>query len=84
MTVFFISYDLRKGKDYPKLYEELNRLKGIRVLESVWSLKLPDTNTCVSVRDPLKKFIDGDDGIIVSIVSSYAWSRVDNAPHNFD
>jgi CRISPR/Cas system-associated endoribonuclease Cas2 len=84
MTIFFVSYDLRKQRNYQTLYDELNRLKGIRVLESVWSLKLPDTNTCVSVRDHLKKFIDGDDGIIVSIVSSCAWSRVDNAPHKFD
>lgn len=84
MTIFFVSYDLRKQRNYQTLYDELNRLKGIRVLESVWSLKLPDTNTCVSVRDHLKKFIDGDDGIIVTKISAYACSRVDNNPHSFD
>lgn len=84
MKVFFINYDLRKKRDYQTLYDELEKLNGIRVLESLWSLKLPDNNTCVSVRDHLKKFIDEDDGIIVSIVSSYAWSRVDKTPHKFD
>lgn len=84
MKVFFVNYDLRKQRNYQPLYDELNRLNGIRVLESLWSLKLSDSNTSVSVRDHLKQFIDGDDGIIVSEVTSYAWSRVDKAPHDFN
>lgn len=84
MALFFLSYDLRKQRNYQTLYDELNRLKGIRVLESVWSLKLADNNTCANVRDHFQKFIDGDDGIIVTKVSAYACNRVDNNPHNFD
>lgn len=83
MKIFFVDYDLRQEKDYKTLTDELVRLGGIRVLKSLWSLKLADTNTCVIVRDHLKKFMDKDDGIIVSEVIGYACSSVDNAPHKF-
>lgn len=83
MKIFFVDYDLRGDRDYQTLYDELNRLHGIRVLESLWSLKLNDNTDCELVRDHLKQFIDSDDGIIVSEVRAYAWSRVDNKPHSF-
>ena len=83
MKIFFVDYDLRGDRDYQTLYDELNRLHGIRVLESLWSLKLNDNTTCVSLRDHLMQFIDNDDGIIVSEVVAYAYSRVDNKPHSF-
>lgn len=83
MKIFFVDYDLRGDRDYQTLYDELNRLHGIRVLESLWSLKLNDNTTCVSLRDHLMQFIDSDDGIIVSEVVAYAYSRVDNKPHSF-
>lgn len=37
MKIFFVDYDLRGDRDYQTLYDELNRLHGIRVLESLWS-----------------------------------------------
>lgn len=83
MKIFFVDYDLRGDRDYQTLYDELNRLHGIRVLESLWSLKLNDNTTCVSLRDHLMQFIDNDDGIIVSEVVAYAYSRIDNKPHSF-
>ena len=83
MKVFFVDYDLRGDRDYQTLYDELNRLHGIRVLESLWSLKLNDNTTCVSLRDHLMQFIDSDDGIIVSEVVAYAYSNVDNKPYSF-
>jgi hypothetical protein len=83
MKIFFVDYDLRGDRDYQTLYDELNRLHGIRVLESLWSLKLNDNTDCELVRDHLMQFIDSDDGIIVSEVRAYAWSRVDNKPHSF-
>ena len=83
MKIFFVDYDLRGDRDYQTLYDELNRLHGIRVLESLWSLKLNDNTDCESVRDHLKQFIDSDDGIIVSEVVAYAYSHVDNKPHSF-
>lgn len=83
MKVFFVDYDLRGDRDYQTLYDELNRLHGIRVLESLWSLKLNDNTNCESVREHLLKYIDNDDGIIVSEVKAYAWSHVDNKPHTF-
>ena len=83
MKIYFVDYDLRGERDYQTLYDELNRLNGSRVLESLWSLKLNDNTTCVALRDHLLKFMDNDDGLIVSEVVAYAWHNVDNKPHDF-
>lgn len=34
MALYFPSYDLRKQRNYQPLYDELAKLKAIRVLES--------------------------------------------------
>lgn len=83
MKIFFVDYDLRGDRDYQTLYDELNRLNGIRVLESFWSLKLNDNTDCESLRNHLSQFMDNDDGLIVSEVHAYAWRNVDNKPHSF-
>ena len=83
MKVFFVDYDLRGDRNYQTLYDELNRLNGIRVLESLWSLKLNDNTNCESLRNHLSQFMDNDDGLIVSEVRAYAGRHVDNKPHGF-
>ena len=83
MKVFFVDYDLRGDRNYQTLFDELNRLNGIRVLESLWSLKLNDNTDSESLRDHLSQFMDNDDGLIVSEVHAYAGRHVDNKPHSF-
>jgi CRISPR/Cas system-associated endoribonuclease Cas2 len=63
MSLFVITYDLRKNRNYQTLYDELERLDAFRVLESVFLADL--SNTAAEVRDHLESFIDGDDGILV-------------------
>ena len=84
MKVFCVSYDLRNNRDYQRIQEELNRLGGIQVLESVWTVKLGDSVTSVSLRDHLQKFIDSDDGLFVAQISSWATFNPNNTPHEFD
>ena len=36
MTTFVVTYDLNKQNDYPKLWDELKRLRSHRALESFW------------------------------------------------
>ena len=83
MKVFFVDYDLRGERDYETLHAELESLGGIKVLKSLWSLKLNDEVDCKTLRDHLLEFMDEDDGLIVSQVVAYAYSHVDNAPHKF-
>lgn len=63
MALFIINYDLRNNRDYQKLYDEMDRLDGFKVLESVYLADL--SNTATEVRDHLQSFIDGDDGLLV-------------------
>ena len=80
MALYFIEYDLRKRKDYPELIDELKRLGAIRHLKSAWSLN-HDNSSCVLIRDHLIKFIDGDDGLIVALVTDWASFNTDAKPN---
>jgi CRISPR/Cas system-associated endoribonuclease Cas2 len=71
MALYFVDYDLRKQRDYQKLYDALKAFGAIRVLESLWAFSHSNTS-CVQVRDHLKQFIDADDGLVVSQVADWA------------
>ena len=78
--LYFIDYDLRKERNYQTLYDELNRLKAIQVLESCWCLKIDGSST-VEIRDHFKKFIDANDGIMVSEISDWASYNTNGHPN---
>ena len=65
MALYVVSYDLRKRKDYPKLWDEMGRLGGFKPLESVYLLDLSDTDP-QGLKDHLRTFIDDDDRLIVT------------------
>ncbi|WP_425609315.1 hypothetical protein [Synoicihabitans lomoniglobus] len=71
MPKYIASYDLIKNKDYKKLWEELERLGGKRVLESLWYLDVTYTKTSL-LRDHLKEYVDSDDRIFVCALGDYA------------
>lgn len=78
MAVFFLSYDLRNGRDYQKMYEELATFKAVQVLESLWCF-----NSGISAGDlktHFKKFIDSDDGIVVIEESDWATYNTNGTP----
>lgn len=81
MKIFLVNYDLRNARNYNTLYERLENLGGIRVLESMWTLKLQDSVKCADLRDDLQKYMDNDDGIFVAELNAYAWDNPDNQPH---
>lgn len=64
MTTYLLSYDLIKRKDYPKLWDELERLRGHRTLESLWLINM--NKTAKEVYDHFSNFIDEDDRLWVS------------------
>ncbi len=64
MPIYAITYDLNKDKDYPKLWKELERLKGHKAAKSFYLLSLNDDSSQV-ILDHLKKFIDENDTMIV-------------------
>lgn len=44
MALYFLSYDLRKSRDYQKLYDELESFDAVRILESHWCFKRINTS----------------------------------------
>jgi hypothetical protein len=71
MALYFLDYDLRKQRDYARLYEELRNFSAVRVLESTWCLNRVNT-TPPNLRDHFAKFIDTDDGLCVMEVVGWA------------
>ena len=71
MALYFLDYDLRKKRDYPKLDAELERFGAVRILESLWCFNRNETST-KGLRDHFMQFVDGDDALCVSEVTSWA------------
>lgn len=79
MALYFITYDLRKGKDYQKLYDKLNEFKAVRLLESTWCFKRINTSAA-GLRDYFKSIIDTDDGLLITESEIWASYNLDNTP----
>jgi len=73
MALYFLSYDLRKARDYQTLYAELAKFNAIRFLESDWAFKRINT-TAAALRDYFRQFIDAVDGLMVSEIVDGAWA----------
>lgn len=62
---YLVSYDVdTPGKDYQKLWNELERLGGKRVLLSEWIVR--NDATPAVMRDHFRQFIDANDRLLVS------------------
>lgn len=73
MSDYIVSYDLKKHKDYPRLYAALKQWRAVPLLESFWLV--PDLKgPAAAVLDLLRRYIDNDDGIaVIQIVPGMQW-----------
>lgn len=65
MPKYMVSYDLIKYKDYPRLWDELERLGAKKILFSQWGVNMVAGTTATVLRDHFKTFVDEDDRIVV-------------------
>lgn len=73
MAVFIVSYDTVKERNYQALYEGMENVGGVRLLESVWGVALE--NTTAEVRDWVRDLLDDDDKIlVVKLKPSVSWA----------
>ena len=71
---YIISYDLvAPGRNYQPLSDELARIGAQRVLLSQFAVRRVGT-TASALRDHLKKFIDSNDGLLVTCLDSSDWA----------
>ena len=80
MALYFLNYDLRGNRDYQRLYDELQRFGAVRMLESQWCFNRVNTSAS-GLRDHFAKFIDGDDGLVVSEVQRWATRKTRATPN---
>ena len=71
MALYFVEYELRNERDYPKLTEELESFNAKRVLNSYWCFNRINT-TAENLCNHFKKFIDSDDALMVTEVKDWA------------
>ena len=81
MAVYSLTYDLRGQRDYGTLYAELESFSAVRVLESTWCFKRVNTSA-KGLRDYFKKFVDSDDGLMVSEVADWSSLNALGTPNN--
>ncbi|WP_299211661.1 hypothetical protein [uncultured Aquimarina sp.] len=81
MALYFLTYDLRKSKDYQKLYDELENFNAVKVLESTWCFNRINTSA-TKLRDYFRSFIDEDDGILIDESNSWATFKTDSSPND--
>ena len=81
MALYFLTYDLRKQRDYQTLYDELAKFNAVRVLESTWCFNRSNA-TAAGLRDYFRQFIDADDGLLVSESSDWATWHADGTPND--
>lgn len=79
MALYFLTYDLRKEKDYQKLYDELSSFNAVRVLKSTWCFRRVDT-TAEGLREYFKQFIDADDGLLIDESTAWATYKAEGTP----
>lgn len=65
MTDFLVSYDLRKTKDYPELWQAFEEVGGFKVLNSAYLVSLNSPISAASVLEHFRAFVDDDDGLFV-------------------
>lgn len=76
MDTYIISYDLINQRNYDELYGAIKSYDSwAHISESTWAVVT--SKTAVQVRDHLKKFVDGDDRLmVVKSGKEAAWSNV--------
>ena len=73
MSLYLISYDYHKQRDYRRLYALLGSWGAKRLLESLWLASL--TGTAAQVRSVLKSVADADDTFaVIELSSSADWA----------
>ena len=64
MAKFSVSYQLNKKKNYPKLWEEMERLDAHKAMNDYYLLDV-NLNTAAEMRSHLEAFVDSDDMLFV-------------------
>ncbi len=85
MSVYIISYDLNKQKNYPKLYEHIKGAGSswCHPMDSTW-LVVSDAGSA-AIRDHIRKAMDQDDALLVCKVEKgdSAWTGLSTEASNW-
>lgn len=75
MGLYLISYDLRKVRNYQRLYDVLIKWKAAKLLESLWLAK--PTGPAPTICGLLRTTVDSDDGLVViELQASSDWATI--------
>lgn len=79
MTLYTLTYDLRKEKDYQKLYAELKSFNAVKILESTWCFNRYNTSAA-QLRDHFRTIVDTDDGLFIGETTNWASYNTQGTP----
>jgi len=79
MKNYIISYDLHDQRNYQPVWDLLNRIGAVRLLESLWVVTT--AHGSAQIRDALKAAADQDDSIVViELIAGAEWSSWNAKP----
>lgn len=79
MRHFVLSYDLHNFRDYSRIINEITRLGGVRLLESLWLFS--SDNNASEVMAHFRAFIDNDDSLaVIELKTGSLWSTLSAQP----
>jgi hypothetical protein len=81
MALYFLTYDLRKSRNYQEMYSQLHSFNAVRILESTWCFNRVNTS-CAGLRDHFRQYMDADDGLMLSEVVDWASYKTDDTPNS--
>ncbi|MFT3752101.1 MAG: hypothetical protein QM800_04240 [Paludibacter sp.] len=85
MKNYIVSLNLKTQRNCQPLFDEIEKLNGIKVFENVWSFKLPNKSTCRGLFRRLVPFVElFENGLIVTEIVNHSCMGVEKFPHVFD
>lgn len=73
MKNYIISYDLHDQRHYQPVWDLLNRIGAVRLLESLWMVTT--AHGSAQLRDALRATADNDDSfVVIELIAGAEWS----------
>jgi hypothetical protein len=79
MALYVISYDQHRDKDYTPIWNYLDKLGAVRVLESLWILE--SNSSASDLRNALRTATNDEDSIfVIQVFTNSGWAAYNIRP----
>ena len=81
MALYFLQCELRSSRDYQGLYDYLDELDAVRLLDSLWCFHRVHTGAA-GLRELFKQYVGPGDSLVVIEAQNWAISNAISTPNS--